>query len=189
MGSSSSSEPPRAAAVESEGDKGLKSGALGFMSTVVIGIGIGSLLVGILLMLIRERMHPEFFERKSKTEVPGSLESHPARIGGEVRDLDEALQPRGREATHKAEEQAKAAGVRTETLIIKANLSTALSELANERGARCIIVSGYGERPVTGVILGSAPHKLLHITTVPVVVVPVETWPGLNPAGGRCPRQ
>ena len=37
-------------------------------------IGIGSLLVGVLLMLVRERTHPEFFKRKWKTAPPGSLD-------------------------------------------------------------------------------------------------------------------
>jgi nucleotide-binding universal stress UspA family protein len=97
----------------------------------------------------------------------------PARIGGEVRDLDQALEVRGRNATQKAEEKAQSAGVETETLIIKEKPSAALSNLASERGARFIIVGGYGERPVTGAILGSTPHKLLHIAAVPVIVVPV----------------
>jgi amino acid transporter len=37
-------------------------------------IGIGSLLVGLVLMFIWERAHPEFFKRKWKTAVPGSLD-------------------------------------------------------------------------------------------------------------------
>ncbi len=37
-------------------------------------IGIGSLLVGVLLMLVRERTHPDFFRRKWKTAPPGSLD-------------------------------------------------------------------------------------------------------------------
>lgn len=97
----------------------------------------------------------------------------PARIGGEVRDLDEALESRGKEAIRKAEEKAGAEGVQTETLVIKSRPSAALSELAGQRGARFIVVGGYSERPVTGAILGSTPHKLLHISGVPVIVVPV----------------
>jgi amino acid transporter len=37
-------------------------------------IGIGSLLVGVLLMFLWERTNPEFFKRKWKTAVPGSLD-------------------------------------------------------------------------------------------------------------------
>jgi len=70
------------------GDKGLRSGALGFISSVVIGvastapgyslsangtwfgiaqafiIGIGFLLVGVVLMFVWQRMAPEFFRRR-----------------------------------------------------------------------------------------------------------------------------
>ena len=34
------------------------------------------------------------------------------------------------------------------------------------------MVGGTGERPIVGAILGSVPHKLLHRSTVPVLVVP-----------------
>jgi nucleotide-binding universal stress UspA family protein len=97
----------------------------------------------------------------------------PARIGGEVRDLDQALEKRGEEAIRKAREKADAEGVETEPAIVKSKPSTALSEIAVQRGARFIVVGGYSERPVAGAILGSTPHKLLHISEVPVIVVPI----------------
>ncbi len=111
--------------------------------------------------------------RDLKTKLVVVFGYDPARIGGEVRDLDQALEKRGEEAIRKAEEKARAAGVEAETLIIKNRPSAALSEVAAERGARLIVVGGYSERPVTGAILGSTPHKLLHISEVPVMVVPV----------------
>ncbi|MFN8160214.1 MAG: universal stress protein [Solirubrobacterales bacterium] len=98
----------------------------------------------------------------------------PARIGGEVRDLDIALEKRGEEVTAQAAGKAAAAGVQTETEILKMKPSHALSDLARERGARFIVLGSYGERPATGAILGSTPHKLLHISEVPVIVVPVQ---------------
>ena len=45
-------------------------------------IGIGSLLVGVLLMLIWERTNPEFFKRKWKTAAPGSLDAEPEPVAG-----------------------------------------------------------------------------------------------------------
>jgi nucleotide-binding universal stress UspA family protein len=98
----------------------------------------------------------------------------PSRMGGEVRDLDQALETRGREVTAAAVEKATAAGVDAEIEIIKEKPSVALSALAARRGARFIVLGSYGERPVTGAVLGSTPHKLLHIAKVPVIVVPVE---------------
>jgi len=97
----------------------------------------------------------------------------PPRIGGEVRDLDEALEHRGEEVMAAASAKAKEAGVETETVIHKEKASVALASLAQERKARFIVLGGYGERPATGAILGSTPHKLLHISEIPVIVVPV----------------
>ena len=34
------------------------------------------------------------------------------------------------------------------------------------------IVRTYGESPIKGAILGSTPHKLLHLSDRPVLVVP-----------------
>ncbi len=97
----------------------------------------------------------------------------PARIGGEVHDLDEALEKRGREVTAEAVKRSEGAGLEVEVQLIKEKPSVALSALASKRKARFIVLGGYGERPVTGVILGATPHKLLHIAEVPVIVVPV----------------
>jgi nucleotide-binding universal stress UspA family protein len=47
-----------------------------------------------------------------------------------------------------------------------------LLQAATEREARVIVVGGTGERPIMGAILGSVPHKLLHRSSVPVLVVP-----------------
>ena len=96
----------------------------------------------------------------------------PTRMGGEVRDLDQQLEERGREVTAEASGKAEAAGVEAEAVVVKEKPSAALAELASSRDARLIVVGGYAERPIAGAILGSTPHKLLHISEVPVVVVP-----------------
>ena len=44
--------------------------------------------------------------------------------------------------------------------------------LADARDARFIVVGTWGESPIRGAILGSTPHKLLHLSHRPVVVVP-----------------
>ena len=48
----------------------------------------------------------------------------------------------------------------------------ALIAEAEARDARAIVVGSYGESPIKGAILGSTPHKLLHLSTRPVLVVP-----------------
>ena len=47
----------------------------------------------------------------------------------------------------------------------------ALDGVARERGARMIVVGTYGESPFRNAILGSTPHKLLHISETPVLCV------------------
>jgi nucleotide-binding universal stress UspA family protein len=49
----------------------------------------------------------------------------------------------------------------------------ALLKLADERDARAIVVGTFGEHSVRGAILGSVPHRLLHVSDRPVLVVPV----------------
>ena len=51
--------------------------------------------------------------------------------------------------------------------------SDALIALAEEHDARAIVVGTHSESPLRGAILGSTPHKLLHLSRRPVVVVPV----------------
>ena len=48
----------------------------------------------------------------------------------------------------------------------------ALMSLARENAARAIVVGTYGEHPIKGAVLGSVPHKLLHLSEHPVLVVP-----------------
>jgi nucleotide-binding universal stress UspA family protein len=60
-----------------------------------------------------------------------------------------------------------------ETEVIDARPAEALLKVATDRDARMIIVGTHGEHPLTGAVLGSVPHKLLHLSEVPVLVVPV----------------
>jgi nucleotide-binding universal stress UspA family protein len=96
----------------------------------------------------------------------------PTRMGGEVRDLDQALEERGRTVVNEAAEKAKQAGAEAEGAVVKKKPATALAEVADQLGARFIVVGSYGERPIAGAILGTTPHKLLHMAKIPVVVVP-----------------
>ena len=49
---------------------------------------------------------------------------------------------------------------------------SALAGLGEQHDARMIVVGSYGESPIKGAILGSTPHKLLHLSDRPVLVVP-----------------
>jgi nucleotide-binding universal stress UspA family protein len=67
---------------------------------------------------------------------------------------------------------AREAGVETETELVPRKPSVALEGVAREREARLIVVGTYGEGPFRSAILGSTPHKLLHISETPVLCVP-----------------
>ena len=45
---------------------------------------------------------------------------------------------------------------------------------ADQLDARMIVVGSFGEPPLKGVILGSTPNKLLHLSSRPVLVVPAD---------------
>jgi nucleotide-binding universal stress UspA family protein len=62
--------------------------------------------------------------------------------------------------------------VEAEVQLVQKRPSAALTELAEREDARMIVVGTYGESPIKGAILGSTPHKLLHLSDRPVLVVP-----------------
>jgi nucleotide-binding universal stress UspA family protein len=99
------------------------------------------------------------------TEPPGSM-------GEEFKEHRRALEEMGGRATAAALEQARSAGVEAEVALVSEKPAAALVSLAKEHDARFIVVGTYGESPLRGAMLGSTPHKLLHLSDVPVVVVP-----------------
>ena len=95
-----------------------------------------------------------------------------SRVGEELSAHNEALADLGREATDEGLSAAQEAGVEAEVALVAESPSGALVELAEQRDARFIVVGSYGESPLRSAILGSTPHKLLHLSDRPVVVVP-----------------
>ncbi len=67
---------------------------------------------------------------------------------------------------------ATAAGTTIETVIAEEEAPEALAEVGRLRDARAIVVGSHGESPLRGALLGSTPHKLLHLADRPVLVVP-----------------
>ena len=94
-------------------------------------------------------------------------------VGGEALDYWAALREHGESVLGTAIEEAKAAGVEVETLVVERPPAQALAELAEERKADMIVVGSHGERPITAAVLGSTPQKLVHLSKVPVLVVRV----------------
>lgn len=99
--------------------------------------------------------------------VPGSL-------GEEYRTHREALHETGRRALDHALLVASGAGVQTTLEVIDKKPAAALLDAAARHAARFVVVGSWGESPVRGALLGSTPHKLLHLSQVPVICVPME---------------
>lgn len=93
-------------------------------------------------------------------------------VGDEWTQNRRALEDQGRKLTDGALARAQEEGVDAEVALVPERPHTALLQLAEEHDARFIVVGGWGEGPIRGAILGSTPHKLLHLSDVPVVVVP-----------------
>ena len=98
----------------------------------------------------------------------------PGTPGEELRAHRDALREEAERLTADALERAQGTNVEVEVALVEDRPSAALVGLADENDARMIVVGSYGERPLKGAILGSTPHKLLHLAERPVLVVPAE---------------
>ena len=92
--------------------------------------------------------------------------------GEEYAEHRRALHELGQRATAEALVRAAGAGVEIDIALVPRKPADALVALPEDRTARLIVVGSHGEGPLAGVLLGSVPHKLLHRSRVPVVVVP-----------------
>jgi nucleotide-binding universal stress UspA family protein len=95
-------------------------------------------------------------------------------VGGEIYDYLAALKELANKRVAEAAALATAEGgdSQVEGVIVEQEPARALAELATERDARVIVVGTRGESPLRGALLGSTPHKLLHLADRPVLVVP-----------------
>jgi nucleotide-binding universal stress UspA family protein len=97
----------------------------------------------------------------------------PGGAGEEFKAHRQALLEIGRTALAHAVERAEAAGVETDIRLVDAKPAQALMQVADACDASVIVVGTAGESPIKGAMLGSTPHKLLHLSSRPVLCVPV----------------
>lgn len=98
----------------------------------------------------------------------------PGGMGEEFKSHRDALMEMGRTATAHALEKAAAAGVTASVQLVDAKPADALVQIGNQVDATVIVVGTEGESPIRGAMLGSTPHKLLHLANRPVLCVPVD---------------
>ena len=96
----------------------------------------------------------------------------PAAYGGETGDYRRAVRELAEQKVAEAVERITAAGVEYEVELVPERPAHGLVDVAAKVGASMIVIGTNGEHPIKGVVLGSVPHKLLHISPVPVLVVP-----------------
>lgn len=96
----------------------------------------------------------------------------PGLAGEESRTHREAILELAREMVSRAVERARSASVEARVALVDAKPADALIQVADECDARVIVVGTSSESPLRGAILGSTPHKLLHLSTRPVLCVP-----------------
>lgn len=97
----------------------------------------------------------------------------PGELGEEFKAHRDAITELARAATAHAVEAAEKAGVTTRVQLIDAKPAAALIEAAEACDATVIVVGVSGESPLRGAMLGATPHKLLQLSTRPVLCVPV----------------
>lgn len=96
----------------------------------------------------------------------------PAAYGGETGDYRRAVRELAEQETAKALPQLTQAGVEYDVELVPERPVQGLVDVAEKTGASMIVVGTNGEHPIKGVVLGSVPHKLVHVSPVPVLVVP-----------------
>jgi nucleotide-binding universal stress UspA family protein len=96
----------------------------------------------------------------------------PAAYGGETGDYRRAVRERAEEATASVGPRLEEAGVEFAVQLVPERPAAGLVDVAKQTGASMIVVGTNGEHPIKGVVLGSVAHKLLHVSHVPVLVVP-----------------
>lgn len=95
----------------------------------------------------------------------------PYRVGGEIQDHRAALEELGNRVGNAAVDRARSQGANAQLRLVDTEAPQALIDVAEELDARMVIVGSYGDSPLKGAILGSTPHKLVHLCKRPVLVV------------------
>lgn len=95
-----------------------------------------------------------------------------ANLGG-AGDQRRVLEERGRELLDEGAALVADTGVTITTVVLDNKPAPGLVALAEQQDARLIVVGTYSEKPLAAALVGSTPHKLLHLSNHPVLVVPV----------------
>lgn len=104
--------------------------------------------------------------------VPPGMTNAPMLIGPEMQEQMDLIEEGAKQQAEEAAEALRTAGVETETVLVAGSAADALLEAAEQHGADLIAVGTHGEGAISGALLGSTAYRLVHRSTVPVLVVP-----------------
>jgi nucleotide-binding universal stress UspA family protein len=96
----------------------------------------------------------------------------PGGVGEEAGPAEQALVELDESITRPAVAAAEAAGVTAVVSVVDERPAQALVDAADEHDAMVIVVGTWTESPLRGALLGSVAHKLLQLSTRPVLCVP-----------------
>jgi len=94
----------------------------------------------------------------------------PQRVA-EIQDHRAALEELGEKFCARAIGHLEELGVECEARLVDTGPVDALISVADQYDSRMIAVGSYGDSPLKGALLGSTPHKLVHLSRRPVLVV------------------
>ena len=103
--------------------------------------------------------------------VPTGMTDSPLMMSAEFDEHAQLVRGYGEGQVDEAIEKLAAAGVKTEKVVAEGRPVEVLLDTAKEHAASLIVVGSHGEGAVSA-FLGSTALKLLHHSTVPVLVVP-----------------
>jgi nucleotide-binding universal stress UspA family protein len=92
---------------------------------------------------------------------------------GEIGDYHHALEELAQSRLKEGAALIGDAGIEVHAVIMEEAPARALVDLAEQHDARMIVVGTRGEHPLAGALIGSTPQKLMHLSTRPVLVVPL----------------
>ena len=98
----------------------------------------------------------------------------PGGVGEEAGQARAALDELGERITAPAVAAAEAAGVPVVVEVVDDKPAQALVAAADRHDAAVIVVGTWNDSPLRGALLGSVAHKLLQLSTRPVLCVPGE---------------
>jgi nucleotide-binding universal stress UspA family protein len=96
----------------------------------------------------------------------------PGGVGEEARVAEQALLELDESIAAPAVAAAEAAGVSVVVSVVDERPAKALVDAADEHDALVIVVGTWSESPLRGALLGSVAHKLLQLSSRPVLCVP-----------------